>query len=468
MSATGSVDAQTAAAINRLSCGEEHAALPTSTPPQLSITDPSITIVSPSTGTWYVGNTLLVQWTGSVSGVDTLDINLWPEEGGKIPLYTITTGIPASSGSYSWTIPNGALQNYGGVSHKFYIQLVGKAFEVKSSLFSIVSSTSTQPSLTVTSPNGGEAWKVGETQLIRWGSSGIAANYNVQIGIIDTRYNTEVGPRGEAIIAYSIPNTGSYSWTIPQSVGTMDLRDTGQSVYKIVVHSWADSVTGSAIGDSSNAPFSIVSSQPQTGTVNVVTRHGGRVIEANENGSCVSSLVTPSGSNTASCVRTITNTAVGTYSLQWYGGYPAVSGIDTNKAPTITPAQTLTGGSSITFYLDFEYVPPPVTKTYTAIDRPTYGTTPICGDATSIDRFCKDNGYEGGELGTAYSGGSCVKWEGTWISSSATLYTAKCYRTSVGVSPTIQPALYSSFIQSVQIQLNDITSNLLKLLENLR
>jgi hypothetical protein len=49
-------------------------------------------------------------------------------------------------------------------------------------------------------------------------------NYNVQIGLLDTRYSSESGARAEAIIAQSISNTGAYSWTIPQSVGTMDLK----------------------------------------------------------------------------------------------------------------------------------------------------------------------------------------------------------------------------------------------------
>ncbi|MFA7302539.1 MAG: peptidoglycan-binding protein [Candidatus Paceibacterota bacterium] len=115
------------------------------------------------------------------------------------------------------------------------------------------------PSLTVTSPNGGEMWNIGETRNIRWTSHGAAATgYGVQIGIVDTRYSTEVGARGEATIANLARNTGGYSWTIPASVGSMLLSDTAQAVYKIVVHSLSDSVTGVALADFSNAPFSIV------------------------------------------------------------------------------------------------------------------------------------------------------------------------------------------------------------------
>lgn len=118
----------------------------------------------------------------------------------------------------------------------------------------------TVASINLTSPNGGESWKIGETHTISWVSQGAnAINYPVQIGIIDTRYSTEAGDRREHIIANKIPNTGSYSWTIPTSLDTMNLNDTSSPVYKIIVHSWSDTTTGTALSGGSNAPFSILS-----------------------------------------------------------------------------------------------------------------------------------------------------------------------------------------------------------------
>ena len=128
-----------------------------------------------------------------------------------------------------------------------------------------VSNPAILPSITVLSPNGGEQWQVGETHVINWKSQGAnALNYNVQIGIIDTRYSTEGGSRREATIAYSIPNTGSYVWVIPKGVNSMDLTDTDQSVYKVVIHSWSDSDTGVALGDTSDSAFKIIASSPVT------------------------------------------------------------------------------------------------------------------------------------------------------------------------------------------------------------
>jgi peptidoglycan hydrolase-like protein with peptidoglycan-binding domain len=113
----------------------------------------------------------------------------------------------------------------------------------------------TKPAIKVLSPNGGETLLVGEVYEIKWNSVGedILKN-NVQIGIIDTRYSTEVGDRRQMIIANSIPNTGSYSWKVPEAIETMNLRDTDSAVYEISVGSWSSS---NAVSDFSDNPFII-------------------------------------------------------------------------------------------------------------------------------------------------------------------------------------------------------------------
>ncbi|MEI6042186.1 MAG: Ser-Thr-rich GPI-anchored membrane family protein [bacterium] len=118
------------------------------------------------------------------------------------------------------------------------------------------------PTITVTSPNGGEMFTVGKTYKINWKSTGAAASRKVQIGIIDTRFSTEGGERAEQIIAFSIPNDGSYSWKVPAKIGTMNLNVTTRPVYKIIVHSYLDLETGIGLGDLSNGPFAIQDLSP--------------------------------------------------------------------------------------------------------------------------------------------------------------------------------------------------------------
>jgi len=68
-------------------------------------------------------------------------------------------------------------------------------------------------SINVTSPNGGEVWKVGETHNITWTSS-LPQNSRVLI------YLSKAGSNYDYSIATSISATlGTYSWTIPATVG---------------------------------------------------------------------------------------------------------------------------------------------------------------------------------------------------------------------------------------------------------
>jgi peptidoglycan hydrolase-like protein with peptidoglycan-binding domain len=127
------------------------------------------------------------------------------------------------------------------------------------------------------SPNGGEKYKIGDTITIKWKSLGdIATKNNIQIGLLDTRYSSEAGPRREATVAYSIANTGTYSWKVPEFVGDMDLKDTNQSVYKIIIHSWGQTNSGAAIADSSDKTF-IITNPLATSTpyIKVLSPNGG-------------------------------------------------------------------------------------------------------------------------------------------------------------------------------------------------
>lgn len=176
----------------------------------------------------------------------------------QIGIGTVGSGLQKFSADIPADLP-------AGDDYRIRVVVEGNMFfaqDQSDANFSISTNTN---SVTVTRPNVSQRWAVGSKQLIMWDNSGIARDYEVQIGIIDERYNTESGDRSEQIIAYSIPNTGGFEWTVPASVGSMDLTVTDQPVYRIVVSSWADTVTGYAIGDVSDEPFSIITNQPSIG-----------------------------------------------------------------------------------------------------------------------------------------------------------------------------------------------------------
>src|SRR3989344_1732905 len=109
--------------------------------------------------------------------------------------------------------------------------------------------------ITVLSPNGGEVWEIGKTYEIRWDGADFPANTGVQIGLRDSRFDPNLGS-GEGSIA-NTTNTGSYVFTVPQSLGFLsDGQLGGDSVYRIVVYLDGGGLSGKF--DESDESFSIV------------------------------------------------------------------------------------------------------------------------------------------------------------------------------------------------------------------
>ena len=63
------------------------------------------------------------------------------------------------------------------------------------------------PSITVTSPNGGESWTRRSTRTITWTGTG-------NVGNVDIRYSSNGGSTWELIVS-STPNSGSFQWSLP-------------------------------------------------------------------------------------------------------------------------------------------------------------------------------------------------------------------------------------------------------------
>jgi hypothetical protein len=92
----------------------------------------------------------------------------------------------------------------------------------------------------VVSPNGGENWKTGTTQTIRWAYS----------GDVGTQLELKLLKNGSPYLSFSNKpiSTGYYSWTIPSSIAP-------GSVYSVRIAS----ITYSQYYDTSDAYFTISS-----------------------------------------------------------------------------------------------------------------------------------------------------------------------------------------------------------------
>jgi len=63
------------------------------------------------------------------------------------------------------------------------------------------------PSISVTSPNGGESWHAGSTHNITWSTSG-------DVGPVKIEYSLDGGSNWNTIVGSTV-NSGSYAWTVP-------------------------------------------------------------------------------------------------------------------------------------------------------------------------------------------------------------------------------------------------------------
>ncbi len=201
---------------------------------------PSITVSSPNGGeNWTAGSTQNITWTSSL--VTTVKIEYSTNSGSS--WITVVSRTAASSNSYSWTVPNSP-------TAQALVRISDSSNATTNDISNAVFTISPPPSVTVTSPNGGESWNVGSSHPITWTSASIA---NVKI-----EYSTDGGTSWNTIIASTTASTGTYSWTVPNT-------PTAQALVRI------SDASNPATNDLSNATFTIAAIP----SVSVVSPNGG-------------------------------------------------------------------------------------------------------------------------------------------------------------------------------------------------
>jgi len=207
----------------------------------------SITVAVPNGGEVYqIGDILPMSWTYTGTPGSTVKIDVFK---GPTILKTLT-GIPigsSGSGSYSVTIPSSTPV---GSDYKIRVTSTSNAAytDMSDGPFTIVTESGT--SIKLDSPNGGEIWTQGSTQVISWSSTG-SPGPTVKIEVF----------KGTSILKTltDIPTTsGSISVPVPYSTPL-------GGDYKIRI----TSTNNAAYTDTSDAPFTIGSA------IIVATPNGG-------------------------------------------------------------------------------------------------------------------------------------------------------------------------------------------------
>ncbi len=108
-----------------------------------------------------------------------------------------------NNGRYRWLVPDTVSGNYKiRISDPSDVA----ANDISNTDFKIRSK------FTLTSPNGGEGWNVGETRNIRWQTSGNVPEVKLEYSTNDFASSVTIADR--------VPNTGSYDWVVPNQVAS--------------------------------------------------------------------------------------------------------------------------------------------------------------------------------------------------------------------------------------------------------
>jgi hypothetical protein len=224
-----------------------------------------LTSPDPATSqTFKVGTTQTIAWT-SLASFCPAAVNIkYSTDSGATYNSVIFTAIAntVGSNSYAWTVPAAV-----GTHVRIKIEDSNNALVFDSSRADL---TIAYPSITITSPNGGESWVAGSTHNITWTTDSPA------ISAVKLEYSTDAGTTWNLITA-SAPNTGSYSWTLSDLFTTSQLkvRATGLAgVTSLTLSgSAASKMSGIAYLESNKTLFADVLNDFSAGDTLVISGH---------------------------------------------------------------------------------------------------------------------------------------------------------------------------------------------------
>jgi len=243
----------------------------------------SLVVTSPNGGeNWAAGTSQVITWTSE--NVDEVNIEYSINNGDT---WIVLTENTASDGIYTWN----PVSNNPTTSAR--IKITDAINSTPSDISDANFTISSEQELVIISPNGGENWPVGSSQLITWNSTGgnspipgpgnepelffnkkskplIYKPSIINSGITDVKlqFSTDAGATWQTI-SESTPNVGSFVWT--------QLPEVNSSLCKVKI---SDAVDGTP-ADVSDANFIITTNS--TEEIIVTAPDGGEEWEAGTN-----------------------------------------------------------------------------------------------------------------------------------------------------------------------------------------
>ncbi|HEX7796105.1 MAG TPA: Calx-beta domain-containing protein, partial [Vicinamibacterales bacterium] len=191
-----------------------------------------ITVSAPNTAvTWAVGTTQTIRWTDNLGSGATVRLEISRDGGATWSQLAASVAQSSStSGSFNWTVTGPATTS---ALIRATWTLIPNVTDSSNVNFTIAN-----PTLTVTSPNGGEIWTVGTSVTVRW-TSNLPTSENVRIEL-STNNGTSY-----SVIRSSTTNDGAQSFTVQSSWRSTQAR---------IRVSW---LANTSVNDASNANFTI-------------------------------------------------------------------------------------------------------------------------------------------------------------------------------------------------------------------
>ena len=190
-----------------------------------TVLGPSVTVTSPNGGdALTAGTTKTITWNYTGDPGYYLRIELLKAGTVVATLNSYASKGSNGVGSYNWTVPS---TQAAGSDYKIRVTSTSNSSvtDTSDNFFTVLG-----PSVTVTSPNGGDALTAGTTKTITWNYTGDPGYYLrielLKAGTVVATLNSYASKGSNGV--------GSYNWTIPSIAGSrFRLQDKGHQHFQL-------------------------------------------------------------------------------------------------------------------------------------------------------------------------------------------------------------------------------------------
>ncbi len=188
---------------------------------------PSVRLIGPNGGEVYtIGESIPVRWTASGMAGGSVSLHLSSDAGATWT--PIGENIPASGGSYAWTVAG-----IPGEDYQMKVEGAGGIADISDTFFTLRRKPAAR--IRVVYPNGGERLQTDSIVALRWRAEDVAGDVELSYSLNGGNTWTSLG---------TVPaDTGRFSWRVAHQI-------TDNSLFRVIA---ADGTAG----DTSDSPWAI-------------------------------------------------------------------------------------------------------------------------------------------------------------------------------------------------------------------